>query len=204
MTTKAYQSKTDAQLVDAARKGDKAAFTTLVKRYQETVYKFSFKVCRNRDDAQEALQDTFISVYRNLGTFDGRSKLTTWMYRIVTNSCLMKRRRRRLDEILESYDEPPVRPDGTLRRPVVRWDETPIDQLMNAELRGLLDNAILKLPLDYRVMFVLRDIEGKSTKEAAKILRISEEAAKSRLRRARAFLRDQLNPYMSGLHGSSA
>lgn len=190
-------SKTDSQLIEASKNGDKAAFTNLIRRYENVVYRFAYKVCRNEQDARETLQDTFISVYRNLGSFDGRSKITTWLYRIVTNNCLMKRRRRTRDALLESYDEPPIGEDGKHREHILRWEETPIDRLMRQELREVLDRAIAKLPVDYRVVFVLRDVEGKSTEETAKILKISVEATKSRLRRARAFLRDQLEPYMT-------
>lgn len=161
------------------------------------VYKFSYKVCRDRQRAEEALQDTFINMYRNLGSFDGRSKLSTWLYRIVANNCLMKARRRKLETLLESYDNPPVAGDGTLAQNVPRWDETPADVLMKSELREVLDKAIMKLPMDYRIVFVLRDVEGNSNEETANILGLSVEATKSRLRRARAFLRDQLNPYMT-------
>jgi len=194
---------TDKQLIDAARMGDKAAFTALVRRYEEVVYKFSFQVCRNNEEAKEALQDTFISVYRGLGAFDGRSKLTTWLYRIVTNHCLMKRRRRKIDSVLESYDEPPPERDGQQVATPLRSDETPVDTLLKKELREVLDEAILKLPVDYRAVFVLRDLEGRSNAETAQILSLSIEATKSRLRRARAFLRDQLFPYVAGQSGDS-
>jgi RNA polymerase sigma-70 factor, ECF subfamily len=192
-----YEAQPDDQLVRAATRGDKFAFSALVKRYEETIYKFSFKVCRNKEEAREALQDTFINVYRQLKSFDGRSKLTTWLYRIVTNNCLMKHRRRKMDTLLESYDEPPVNRDGKLTRHIPRWEETPADVLLNKEFRTILDEAMLRLPVDYRIVFVLRDVEGNSTEETAKILKLSLEATKSRLRRARAFLRDQLNPYMA-------
>lgn len=165
------------------------------------VYKFSYKVCRDKDRAEEALQDTFINVYKSLDTFDNRSKFSTWLYRIVTNNCLMKRRRRKLDDLLESYDQPPVTEDGYLAHHVPRWDETPADVLMKRELQKVLDNAIQKLPVDYRVVFILRDVEGNSNEETATILGISVEATKSRLRRARAFLRDQLDPYMTSERG---
>ena len=184
-------------MVKQAVAGNTAAFSTLVRRYEDTVFRFSFKVCRDKAKADETLQDTFINMYHSLGTFDGRSKLSTWLYRIVTNNCLMKRRRRKIDELLESYDEPPVTDEGTLAHHVPRWDETPADVLMNNELKELMDKAIQKLPKDYRVVFVLRDVEGQSNEETAKIVGISVEATKSRLRRARAFLRDQLDPYMS-------
>jgi RNA polymerase sigma-70 factor (ECF subfamily) len=192
-----YNKKTDDQLIQAIRQGDKAAFTSLMRRYEETVYKFSYKVCRDSGKAEEALQDTFINVYRKLDLFDGKSKFSTWLYSIVTNNCLMKRRKRKLDDLLESLDDPLTNNDGSLLEHVARWDETPSDVLLKKEFQIVLDNAIMKLPVDYRLVFVLRDLEEKSTEETAEILKISEEAAKSRLRRARAFLRAELGPYMS-------
>ena len=191
--------KSDEELIRAARRGNKAAFTALVRRYEETVYRFSYKLCRDREKAEETFQDTFVNVFRELDSFDGKSKFSTWLYAIVTNNCLMKRRRRKLqdlEESLEVLDHPPSSADGRYTHEIARWEETPADVVLRKELREVLDNAILKLPGDYRTVFVLRDIEGRSTEEAAEILKISVEAAKSRLRRARAFLREQLDPYM--------
>ncbi len=191
---------TDSQLISAAKKGDTAAFTRLVKRYEDVVYRFAFKVCRDREKAEETLQDTFINVYRKLASFDGKSKFSTWLYSIVTNNCRMKHRRRKLQEIeesLEALDEPPVTHAGGRKgQQIARWDQTPEDALLDKEFRSLLDEAIRKLPVDYRAVFVMRDLEGTSTEETARALGISIEAAKSRLRRARAFLRDRLDPYM--------
>ncbi len=191
------EERTDEKLIQAAVNGDKSAFSALVKRYEDTVYRFSYKVCRDREKAEEALQDTFINVYRKLDSFDGKSKFSTWLYSIVTNNCLMKRRRRKLDDILESLDDPLMNDDGSFAEHIARWDETPADVLIKKEFQTYLDKALLTLPVEYRVVFVLRDLEGKSGDETARILGISEEAAKSRLRRARAFLRTQLAPYMS-------
>jgi RNA polymerase sigma-70 factor (ECF subfamily) len=193
--------RTDEQLIAAARQGDKPAFTALVKRYEQTVYRFSYKVCRDKNKAEEALQDTFINMYRKLGSFDGKSKFSTWLYSIVTNNCLMKHRKRKMEEILESLDDPPVNDDGTFVESIARWDETPADVLIKKEFQATLDRAVLKLPVDYRLVFVLRDLEDKSTEETARIVGISEEAAKSRLRRARAFLRSELSPYMRHMAG---
>ncbi len=189
--------QSDERLIKAAAKGDKSAFTALVNRYEDTVYSFSYKVCRDKEKAEEALQDTFINVYRKLASFDGKSKFSTWLYSIVTNNCLMKHRKRKLDEVLESLDDPPVKEDGTFAGQIARWDETPVDLLIKKEFLSNLDKAVLKLPVEYRLVFVLRDLEGKSGDEAAKILGISREATKSRLRRARAFLRAELTPYIS-------
>ncbi len=189
----------EKQLLKAAASGDRSAFSELVKRYEETVYRFSLKMCRDPAHAEEVLQDTFINVFRKLRSFDGKSKFTTWLYTIVTNNCLMKRRKRKLDELedsLEELDNPATDDEGRYARRVARWDETPADLMLKRELRSVLDDAILKLPDLYRAVFVLRDVEGNSTEETAQILGISMEATKSRLRRARAFLRDQLDPYM--------
>jgi RNA polymerase sigma-70 factor, ECF subfamily len=191
-------SLTDTQLIRAAKSGDRAAFTALVRRHEETVYRFAFKMCRDREKAEETLQDTFISVFRKLHTFDGKSKFSTWLYTVVTNNCLMKLRRRKLhglEDPLEVYDDPPDGERGTHRQ-IASPEDSPAEILMTKELKGALDAAIRKLPVEYRAVFVLRDIEGNSNEETARILKISVEATKSRLRRARAFLRDQLQPFL--------
>jgi RNA polymerase sigma-70 factor (ECF subfamily) len=195
-----YNHTPEDEVIQAAKNDDQAAFTELVRRYEETVYRFSYKICRDKTRAEETLQDTFISVFRKLRSFDGKSKFSTWLYTIVTNNCLMKLRRRKmadLEDSLEEYDHPPA---GNGRKPgnvMARWEETPADIVIAGELRELLDGAITRLPEDYRVVFVMRDIEGRSTDETASILGLSIEATKSRLRRARAFLREQLHPHMS-------
>ncbi len=192
------------EIIRRAQKGDERAFTQLVKRYEDLVYSFAFKVCRDNDKASETWQDTFVNVYRKLHQFDGRSKFTTWLYSIVTNNCRMKRRRRKLDQASVSIDStaalsdhPVVDEEGHTVQTIPSWKETPLDTVMDRELRGVLDEAIQQLPYDYRVVFVLRDIEGLSAEEAGKILKLSIPAVKSRLRRARVFLRERLNPYMT-------
>ena len=190
----------DDALIAQAKSGDTLAFTELVRRYEETVYRFSYKICRDKEKAAETLQDTFVNVFRKLKSFDGKSKFSTWLYTIVTNNCLMKHRKRRSDELeesLEAYDH--ARPaEGAVQRPeLVSSEHSPADIVIGKELRELLETAMLKLPEDYRVVFVMRDIEGRSSEETAGVLGLSNEATKSRLRRARAFLRDQLHPYIS-------
>jgi RNA polymerase sigma-70 factor, ECF subfamily len=194
----------DQEIIKRAQKGDDLAFTQLVKRYETLVYSFAFKVCRDQEKAAETWQDTFVNVYRKLHQFDGRSKFTTWLYSIVTNSCRMKRRHRKLDLASVSIDAPVAPHDHAagedeehLAQTVQSWKETPLDTVMDRELRSVLDKAIEKLPYDYRVVFVLRDVEGLSAEETGKILKLSVPAVKSRLRRARVFLRERLNPYMA-------
>jgi RNA polymerase sigma-70 factor, ECF subfamily len=193
----------ESELVHKAQKGDQRAFSPLVKKYESTVYSFAYKVCRNEEKAEETLQDTFVNVYRKLDQFNGKAKFSTWLYQIVTNNCLMKRRQTKLDKSsvsIESHgggqEESEHQGDGAPLQALISLTQTPQDEVVNKELRELLDTAILKLPMEQRIVFILRDVEGRSSEEAAKILKVSVPAVKSRLRRARVFLRRQLQEYM--------
>ncbi len=205
MNTDAVENMNDEpELVRMAQKGDKRAFALLVKQYESAVYGFAFKVCRNEEKAAETLQDTFVNVYRKLDQFNGKSKFSTWLYQIVTNNCLMKRRRSKMDESSVSMDSVEGREDDSEHEghaaplhAMISFKQTPQDEVVNKELRDLLDSAILKLPMEQRIAFVLRDVEGRSAEEAAKILKVSVPAVKSRLRRARVFLRAELQEYMN-------
>ena len=190
-------SASEAALIREAKKGSEQAFTKLVRNYEGTVFRFAFKVCRDREKAAETVPDTVINVYQKLKQFDGRSKFSTWLYTIVTNNCLMKRRKSKLDEAALSIHE--LESDEALVHPevLVRDEETPLEQVATSELRQKMDEAIKKLSVDYRVVFVLRDIEGLKAEEVAKILKLSVPAVKSRLRRARVFLKNELESYVS-------
>jgi len=189
-------------LLKNASAGNEKAFTELVRRYENLVYSFAFKVCRNKEKASETLHETFVNVYRKLDQFDHRSKFTTWLYSIVTNNCLMKNRRSKLEAASVSFNEISFphddHSDHSHHEHIIHeWKSSPLDRVMNTELKDLLDETIQKLPMDYRVVFILRDIEGRSAEETAKILKLTIPAVKSRLRRARVFLREQLNGYMT-------
>jgi len=180
----------DPTLLNDAKSGDHKAFAAIVRKYENLVYSFAFKVCRNKEMAAETLQDTFVNVYRKLNQFDHRSKFSTWLYSIVTNNCLMKKRKTKLEEsslpldsILSSSNKEKV--FKRYEQQIQNWNDSPLEKLMNTELKNLLDEAIKKLPLDYRIVFILRDVEGKTAEETAKILKLSIPAVKSRLRRAR-------------------
>ena len=192
----------ESDLVLRAKAGDQRAFTALVKKYESTVYNFAFKVCRDQEKAEETLQDTFVNVFRKLDQFNGKAKFSTWLYQIVTNNCLMKRRKNKLDTSSISLDssagvnddqesESSIHPIHTIPLTV----NTPQDDIVNKELREQLDKAILMLPIDQRIAFIFRDVEGRSSEEAAKILKTTVPALKSRLRRARVFLQKQLQEY---------
>lgn len=183
---------TERELVKKVLNGDTKAFSELVRQYEDTVFSFAFKVCRNREKAEEVTQDTFVNVFRKLHQFDGKSKFSTWLYSIVTNNCLMKNRQRKINGVFV-YLEPQHEQTYTSSRD----NPTPLEKVMSDELRKKLDNAILSLPVEYRVVFVLRDIEGLTAHEVAEILNLSIPAVKSRLHRARSYLRDQLSEYVT-------
>jgi RNA polymerase sigma-70 factor (ECF subfamily) len=185
----------DPVLLREARAGDERAFARLVRRYEGTVYSFAFKVCRDPVKATETVQDTFINVFLKLKQFDSRSKFTTWLYSIVVNNCLMKRRKTKLDESSISIDETAEGEGAETAGPLQDLD-SPVQKVLSEELRKVLDDAIMKLSVDYRVVFVLRDVENLTAEEVARILKLSVPAVKSRLRRARIFLKNELEPYL--------
>lgn len=179
----------EQELITAAQNGDRDALTELVKKYEKTVFNFAFKVCRNLEKAENAMQETFLSMIRNLKQFDGKSKLSTWLYTIVSNNCLMAARSQKRHEF-DSLDDDDFYIN---EKDVAGWDMTPDKVAENNELKAILDGAIGKLPPDYKIVFLLRDVEGLSTEETAEIAKLSVPAVKSRLHRARAFLRNELN-----------
>ena len=180
---------TEEQLIEEAINGSKLALAKLVKKYEQTVYNFAFKICRNKERAENTMQETFLSMIKSLKQFSGKSKLSTWLYTIVSNHCLMMARSQK------KYDYTALENDDGLidDKNVVDWNFSPEKLAENSELKIVLDDAIQKLPHEYRIVFLLRDVEGLSTKETSKIVNLSVPAIKSRLHRARAFLRNELN-----------
>jgi RNA polymerase sigma-70 factor (ECF subfamily) len=189
----------ELQLVQAAKKGDVAAFGELVKRYDRNVFRIAQHITQNREDAEDVVQDAFLKAYENLGQFQGQSKFYTWLVRIAVNEALMKLRRRRPERMV-SLDEEVKTEEDTMPREVADWSPNP-EQLYNqAELRDILGKTIQGLPPSFRTVFVLRDVEGLSTEETAEALDLSVPAVKSRLLRARLQLRERLNRYFKKRH----
>lgn len=183
----------DRSLVAKAKAGDRSALEALLREYEGVVFRFAFRVCRDERKAKETAQDTFVRVLEKLGQFDGRSQFSTWVYSIVANTCSMQRRKTSKEKATHSLDEP------GMQAIAARTVASPHRSMeLDAELREVMDKAILELPIDQRLAFVMRDLEELSTEEAAKALGISEAALKSRLRRARVFLRERLTPYLEG------
>jgi RNA polymerase sigma-70 factor (ECF subfamily) len=187
------QSSEDFSL-EALRAGDKNEFARLVEAYSGVIYRLAIKMLENPQDAEDVLQETFIKAYRNLPRFDGRSSISTWLYRIATNEALMLIRRRK--HVNVSIDEP-LETDEQEQMPlqITDWCCLPEEEMMSTEAREYMDRAIDDLPYTLRVVFLLRDIEGLSTHEAAEVLELSEAAVKTRLSRARLRLRELLSEY---------
>ena len=179
----------EKELVRLAQAGDRIALSDLVKSNEQTVYNFAFKICRDKEKAENTMQETFLSMIKNLSQFSGESKLSTWLYRIVANHCMMAARSQKKYTFVEIETEDSLFDDRYLS------DSTRLPEISieNNELKKLLDNAISKLAPEYRLVFLLRDVEEQSTEETAKITGLSTAAVKSRLHRARAFLRNELS-----------
>jgi len=193
-------SLTDSQLVAMLKRGEDSAFEEILRRYERKVYGLARSLTRDESDAQDALQDTFLSVYRKIRGFKEESSLSTWIYRIAVNAALMKVRRRKRDDrsvpiedYLPKFDE-----SGhlvtALREPPPRADE----ELLRKELAEFLRESIRALDPDSRAVFILRDQEGLSNEEVAGILDVSVPAVKSRLHRARLFLRGRIERFRHG------
>lgn len=180
-------------LVARAKKGDQAAFAELVNRYSERIYNLALRILRKREDAEDILQETFLTVFEKIHTFDGRSGFFTWIYRIATNASLMRLRKKKI-AFQELSDNPDFQ-ESIESRVFIDWSQDPSINIYDKEVKEKLDEAINKLSDIYRSVFVLRDIEGLSIKETSAILNITEENVKIRLRRARQYLRDYLSDY---------
>lgn len=183
----------DAELVAAARKGDAAAFEKLFARYERKIFRLAHRITGNPQDAEEAVQDTFLKAFLKLDTFQGSSLFSTWLTRIAINQALMKLRRRRPNVI--SLDEALQTDDATLPREVVDWGPSPEQHYSQQELRQILEGALAGLKPDQRAVFHLRDVEEFSIQETAQALGISISSVKSRLLRARLALREKLSRY---------
>jgi RNA polymerase sigma-70 factor (ECF subfamily) len=186
----------EAALVQALKAGDEAAYVKMVERYSPTIYNLALRMTGNREEAEEVLQETFLSAFRAVGRFEGRSQLGTWLYRIAYNAAMMRLRRRQLP--VTSIDAAEPNEDGEIiPRQLVDWGALPDEILLSGELRRMLDAAVASLPEGLRSVFVLRDIEGLSTAETAQVLGLSEANVKVRLHRARLALRERLSSYFA-------
>ena len=186
----------DTELIEAINAGRSDRFPELLKRYEQKLYNFGLRMCGDSRDAEDLVQDTFLNVFKYLGTFRFETKFKNWLYRVASSTCIKKRRKSKyapeheisLDDFIPTESE-------HVAQEVPGWARMPLEQLLNEELAAQLRKAILNLPEKYRLVVVLRDLEGFSTAETAQILNLQPSNVKVRLHRARLFLRDKLKGY---------
>ncbi|SRR5258708_5567951 len=186
----------DLDLVHASKNGDIAAFEQLVKRYDRKLLRIAQSVTHNREDSQDAVQETFCRVFQNLDQFREDSKFSTWLIRITLNQSLMKlRRQRAIREV--SLDEDCQADGNMFPKEIADWAPNPEQLYSASELREILITALKELRPILRAVFVLRDIEGLSIRQTAVVLNESHATVKARLWRARLQLREGLNKYFT-------
>jgi len=191
--------KSDEELVKIfAETRDEAAFDEIVGRYSDKIYGFALRITRNTDDAEEVLQEVFLTLTKKLDTFRGESKFSSWLYRVTANASYMYLRSQKKHESnisLENYY--PYDEKGTLMGRIMDkdWSSRPDIVIFSKEALKIIDDSINEMPESYRAVFHLRDIEGFSNEEVSNILEITIHTAKSRLHRGRLFLRDKLSDY---------
>ena len=201
MTTEKNPNKkeikdSDFELIQAINSGQTDKFQELVKRYEQKLYNFSLRMCRDPSDAEDMIQETFLNVFRYLNDFRYETKFKNWLYKVAASTCIKKRRKSKFAPEKElSLDE--FRPGSEAEVPdqVPEWALMPLDKLLNQELSNTINQEILSLPKKYRLVIVLRDLEGFSTAETGQILNLSSANVKVRLHRARLYLRDKLKGY---------
>jgi len=197
--SKQISAVSDEELVRMyAQSGDEGAFDEIVGRYADKIYGFALRITRNPSDAEEVFQEIFLTLSRKLETFRGESKFSSWLYRVTVNASYMYLRSQKKHENNISLDNyAPYDEHGTLMGRIMYkdWSSRTDIIIFNKEAVIIIEKAINELPEFCRTVFHLRDIEGLSNEEVSDILEISVPAVKSRLHRARLFLRDKLSDY---------
>lgn len=169
-------------------------FDTLYRDHVDLIYRYAHRLCGETESAKDLVQETFLNAYRGLKNFRGEARLSTWLYTIASRACMRMRRKRKGEPEYElSLDELVPTSEGEFRLQIPVDELTPEEALQNKELRQALDQAIDALPKKYRMVLVLRDMEGLQAKEVGTIMGLNERAVKSRLHRARLFVRRELS-----------
>ncbi len=181
--------------IEALKRGDRAEFARMVDAYSLHIYRLAMRMLSNPQEAEDVLQETFLKALRALPNFEGRSSLSTWLYRIAVNEALMMIRKRKPEVSLSATADNGEEDEDGEEMQIVDWGHMPESELLSTEARRNIDQAIEKLPETLKVVFLLRDVEGLSIEDTADSLGISQAAVKTRLLRARLRLRDELSTY---------
>ncbi|HEX7568848.1 MAG TPA: sigma-70 family RNA polymerase sigma factor [Anaerolineaceae bacterium] len=192
--------ETDTNMIslENLKAGDREAFARLVDETSGHIYRVALQILGDEQDAEDVLQETYIKAFRALPDFEGRSSLTTWLYRIAVNEALMMVRKRKSQAISVEESNSFDAEAESDRMEIVDWCCLPEGELLSSESRRFLDRAVQALPANLRVVFVMRDLEGLSIQDTAEALGLSENNVKTRLLRARLRLRQELSVYFGG------
>ncbi len=187
-------------LAEALMQGDLSAFDEFVEIFRSKIFQYSLMTCGHRDDAEEVSQDTLLKVFENFRQLQDPRNVRAWVFRIAKNACLLKRRKSvfapKTELSLEDYLPQLEESQGTLKMQIADWSMVPDNQLLQAQLKGILTKAIRELPEIYRSVLLLRDVEELSTEETAQILDVSLDVVKTRLHRARLAIRQKLDRHL--------
>ena len=195
----------DRQLIARLQLGDEAAVQELAERYSPRIYQLAMRHMKNREDAEEVTQDVLLKVHRKIDAFRGDAALSSWIYRITFNTAMSRLRAtkaaRAADQERERLLAAERAGEDPARAPLqpADWSSLPDEDLLRAQLRAAVQEAIDELPEIYRAPVVLRDIQGLSTEEASSRLKVKDQTLKSRLHRGRLMLRDKLRAFADGL-----
>ena len=195
----------DRHLIDRLRAGDQAAVSDLASHYSSRIRKLAMRHLRSEEDADEVVQDVLLKVYQNIDAFRGDSALSSWIYRITFNTAMSRLRAAKAGRRdAEMFPIEPADGDASRAPDIADWSSMGDDGVHRAELRQRLVKALAGLPRIYRVPVLLRDLQGMTTEEASAALHVKDETLKSRLRRGRMILREQLSDFSGGLRLRSA
>ncbi|MHC5354721.1 sigma-70 family RNA polymerase sigma factor [Myroides sp. LJL115] len=183
---KQSEKLTETEIIERILKGEKSLYELIVRRFNPYLYKIGRSYNYNHQDTQDLMQETFIDVYKSLVQFQARASFKTWIIRIMMNNCYRKREKSSFkNEIMQDANERSI--------PLFTTKNNDTDKIIhNRELANIIENALAQIPLDYRMVFSLREITGLNVSETAKILNISEANVKVRLNRAKSMLRNEI------------
>ena len=179
----------DEQLVEYVLAGDASMYELLIRRYNRRLYRIVRAILRDDSETEEVMQSAYMRAYQNLAAFAGRAKFSTWLTRIAVHEAFACYRRRKMFQPLDRTEESS---STSVVKLLAFTGRTPEEAAYDRELRDVLEKAILRLPEDHRLVFMLRDVEEMSTEDTAQCLKLSQENVKVRLHRARATLRNEL------------
>jgi len=184
----------DHRLISEFKAGSMEAMEKIVERYEERIFTFGLKMCGHLQDAEDIVQETFLNAFKYLKDFREETQLKNWLFKIAATACIRKRRKKKCEPDHEISLESFIPYSGAdTRYEIPDWSDDPSDNMLRSELKRIIDAAIQTLAHKYRLVFTLRDIEGFSTQETADILGISTQSVKTRLHRARLFLREKIS-----------